>query len=93
MTQTLLEKMKLAEEKMGKDWLKELGDCDSKQQLKTKADRWGIGLTDQETNEAFGLLSHKKNGELSDEELKGYAGGLLVDLTGLDTPPPPKTDG
>ena len=91
MTQTLLEKMKLAEEKIGKDWLKELGDCETKQQLKTKADGWGIGLSEQETEEAFGLLSNKK-GELSDEELKNYAGGLLVDLTGLDTPPPPKTD-
>ena len=91
MTQTLLEKIKLAEEKMGKDWLKELGDCKTKQQLKTKVDGWGIGLSEQETEEAFGLLSNKK-GELSDEELKNYAGGLLVDLTGLDTPPPPKTD-
>ena len=92
MTQTLLEKMKLAEEKIGKDWLKELGDCETKQQLKTKADRWGIGLSEQETEEAFGLLSNKK-GELSDEELKNYAGGLLVDLTGLATPPSAKTDG
>jgi len=93
MTQTLMEKMKLAEEKIGKDWLKELGDCESKQQFKTKADEWGIALSEQETDEAFGLLSNKKNGELSDEELKNYAGGLLTLLGGLNDPPPPKTDG
>ncbi|MFP4461978.1 MAG: hypothetical protein ACLFQE_07245 [Thermotogota bacterium] len=93
MTQTLLEKMKLAEEKVGKDWLNELGDCETKQQLKIKADEWGVVLSEQETEEAFGLLSNKKNGELSDEELAGYAGGLLVDLSGLDNPPPAKTEG
>ena len=92
MTPTLLEKIKLAEEKIGKDWLKELGDCETKEQLENKANECGISLTDQETEEAFVLLSNK-NGELSDEELSGYAGGLLVDLSGLDTPPPPKTEG
>jgi len=86
MTQALLEKMKVAEEKIGKDWLKELGDCETKQQLKNRADEWGVGLTDQETEEAFGLLS-KKNGDLSDEELAGYAGGLL---SLLNTGPPPE---
>ena len=87
MTQTLMEKMKLAEQRIGKDWLKELGDCETKDQLKTKADGWGIRLTELETEEAFGLLSNK-TGELSDEELAGYAGGLVA----LLNPGPPPED-
>ena len=81
MTQELFQKIKMAEEKVGKDWLKELGACDTKEQLKNKTDEWGIRLSEPEADEAFELLSNKKIAELTDEELNALAGGMVTVIT------------
>ena len=75
MTNELMQMLKVIEEKIGKDWMKELDDVDSPEDLIEKADSYNIYLSQELAEEAYDLLFSQK--ELSEEELANIAGGFL----------------
>ena len=76
-TTELMQMLKVIEEKIGKDWMKELDNVDSSKDLIEKAGSYNIYLSQELSDEAYDLLFSQK--ELSDEELANIAGGATSD--------------
>jgi len=75
MTKALMDTVKKIEEKAGKDWINQVSEIKTIQELKQQAEKWGVELTDEMAAEALRLLSHDQIGELSEEDLAAIAGG------------------
>lgn len=75
MTKALMNTIKQFEAKCGKDWLKEISDLSSLDELKNTAQQWGIELNDELAQEAFALLQDHSTDEMSEEELATIAAG------------------
>ncbi|HPF16199.1 MAG TPA: hypothetical protein P5107_05345 [Thermotogota bacterium] len=75
MTRELLEKIRIVEKSVGKDWIKELETCESIEELQNQVEQWRVVLTDEQAQEAYELLSKARNNELREEELINISGG------------------
>jgi len=75
MTKALMETVKQIEEKVGKDWINQLSEIKTTEQLQKQAEKWGVELSDEMAAEALKLLSSDEVGELSEDELAAVAGG------------------
>jgi len=74
-TRELLEKIRIVEKSVGKDWIKELETCESIEELQNQVEQWRVVLTDEQAQEAYELLSKARNNELREEELINISGG------------------
>jgi len=75
MTKALMETVKQIEEKVGKDWINQLSEIKTTEELKQQAAKWDVEVSDEMASEALRLLSSDQVGELSEEELAAVAGG------------------
>jgi len=75
MTKVLMDTVKQIEEKVGKDWINQVSEIKTTEQLQKQAEKWGVELSDELAAEALRLLSSDQVGELSEEELAAVAGG------------------
>lgn len=77
MTKELMLKIREIEEKVGKNWIEEFRDVNSREELTEKAGKYGIELTPEMAEEGIALLNGNASAELSEDELSGIAGGKL----------------
>ncbi|MFP4460845.1 MAG: hypothetical protein ACLFQE_01475 [Thermotogota bacterium] len=75
MTKALMETVKQIEDKVGKDWINQVSEIKTTEELQKQAEKWGVELSDEMALEALSLLSSEQVGEMSEEELKAAAGG------------------
>jgi len=75
MTKVLMDTVKQIEEKVGKDWINQVSEIKTTEQLQKQAEKWGVELSDELAAEALRLLSSDEVGEMSEEELAAAAGG------------------
>ena len=75
MTKALMNAIKQFEAKCGKDWLKEISNLKSLDELKNMAQQWGIEFNDELAQEAYALLQDHSTDEMSEEELVAIAAG------------------
>lgn len=75
MTKALMDTVKQIEEKVGKDWINQVSEINSTEELKKQAEEWGVELSDDMATEALRILSSDQVGELSEDELARVAGG------------------
>jgi len=75
MTKALMDTVKQIENKVGKDWLNQVSQIRTTEELKKQAGEWGVDLSDELADEALRLLSSDSVGEMSEDELAAIAGG------------------
>ena len=75
MTKALMDTVKQIENKVGKDWINQVSQIRTTEELKKQAGEWGVDLSDELADEALRLLSSDSAGEMSEEELAAIAGG------------------
>ena len=75
MTKALMDTVKQIEDKVGKDWINQVSEIRTTEELKKQAEEWGVGLSDELADEALRLLSSDPAGEMSEDELAAIAGG------------------
>ena len=75
MTKALMDTVKQIENKVGKDWINQVSQIRTTEELKKQAGEWGVDLSDELADEALRLLSSDSVGEMSEDELAAIAGG------------------
>jgi len=75
MTKALIDTVKQIENKVGKDWIIQVSQIRTIEELKKQAGEWGVDLSDELADEALSLLSSDPVGEMSEDELAAIAGG------------------
>jgi len=75
MTKALIDTVKQIENKVGKDWIIQVSQIRTIEELKKQAGEWGVDLSDELADEALSLLSSDPVGEMSEDELVAIAGG------------------
>ena len=75
MTKALMDTVKQIENKVGKDWINQVSQIRTIEELKKQAGEWGVDLSDELADEALRLLSSDSVGDMSEDELAAIAGG------------------
>ena len=63
MTKALIDTVKQIENKVGKDWIIQVSQIRTIEELKKQAGEWGVDLSDELADEALSLLSSDPVGD------------------------------
>jgi hypothetical protein len=77
MTKELFDAIAAIEKKAGKDWMRIFKRLETAAELIAEAKIYGVEVSGEQAEEALALLRETPDGEISDEEMTGIAGGKI----------------